>query len=96
MWKKSLSGLTGSFLKNLYESDKLNMQGLELDSDGPIGGKNFETHDLVIVAEQNHESAKQKYSERENKNWGLSFSSIDISLCFGIYVLSAAILILVN
>ena len=72
------------------------MQGLELDSDGPIGGKNFETHDLVIVAEQNHESAKQKYSERENKNWGLSFSSIDISLCFGIYVLSAAILILVN
>ncbi len=39
---------------------------------------------------------KKNFSEHENRNWGLSFSPVDISLCFGIYVLSAVILIVVN
>jgi hypothetical protein len=69
------------------------MQGLGLEFDGPVGGKASGTHDLIIANEQ---TDKKNFSEKENKNWGISFSPFDISLCFGVYVLSAVILILVN
>ena len=81
------------FLKDLYRSENLSMQGLGLEVDGPVGGKASGTHDLIIANEQ---TDKKNFSEKENKNWGISFSPFDISLCFGVYVLSAVILILVN
>ena len=81
------------FLKDLYRSENLSMQGLGLEIDGPVGGKASGTHDLIIANEQ---TDKKNFSEKENKNWGISFSPFDISLCFGVYVLSAVILILVN
>ena len=84
------------FLKDLYASDSLNMQSLELDRDGPIVGANVGTHDVAVVDVPDEIADKKNFSAQENKNWGLSFSPVDISLCFGIYVLSAVILIVVS
>ena len=84
------------FLKDLYTSDNLNMQNLELDKNGPVAGASVDTHDVAVVNVAEEIADKRNFSEQENRNWGLSFSPVDISLCFGIYVLSAVILIVVN
>ena len=72
------------------------MQGLNLDNDGLAVGNRArasDSHDLILLEQVD----KKNFSENENnKNWGLAFSPVDISLCFGIYVLSAVILIVVK
>jgi hypothetical protein len=72
------------------------MQGLSLDNGGLAVGNRArasDSHDLILLEQVD----KKNFSENENsKNWGLAFSPVDISLCFGIYVLSAVILIVVS
>ena len=88
LWSEFNHDKVIQFLTDLYSEDNLSMRGLRISSDKSHAGAHSQ-HEVAIYQES--KSSHNEYLHDEKSFWG----TMDISLCFSIYMLSAAILLFV-